>query len=165
MNKKEAMKRLTDRYFAGETNEAEEILLRRFLASPAADAPEWDELRAVMGFLSVGRRIHTVTSCSRKVPHRYQHVRYRWVAAFVLILGMTAGYCLYEHNLRNEECVAYIHGKRCTDEDVVMQQMEQTLHIMLEETSLSDERIERDMCSMLCGDVDASVKITNSISE
>lgn len=159
------MKQLADRYFEGGTNDTEELLLRSFLASSAADAPEWDELRAVMGFLSVGRRIHTVTSCSRKELHRHHSVWYRRAAVFVLIIGLTAAYCLYEYNMRNEMCVAYIHGKKCTDENVVMRQMEQSLHTMLEATSLSDQRIESDLSAMLSGDMDSSVKITNSTSE
>ena len=42
-------KELAERYFEAETTEAEEEALARFLATPAAQGKEFDELRAVMG--------------------------------------------------------------------------------------------------------------------
>ena len=56
---------LIARYFAGLTTDEEERRLRRFLASPDSADARYDETRAVMGFLAVGRQLHT--------PHDLQH--------------------------------------------------------------------------------------------
>ena len=53
---KEQAKELLRRYFEAETSDAEERWLRAFLASEEAVGPEFDEARAVMSFLVVGRR-------------------------------------------------------------------------------------------------------------
>lgn len=54
-----------DRYFEGTLSEAEELRLRAFLASPEGQAPEYDEVRAVMGYFAVGK------SLSRKKTNEY----------------------------------------------------------------------------------------------
>ena len=51
-------KELARRYFEAETTEAEEEALARFLATPAAQGKEFDELRAVMGYAATGRALY-----------------------------------------------------------------------------------------------------------
>jgi hypothetical protein len=46
---------LLERYFDAQTTDEEELSLRRFLSSPEAVGNEFDEARAVMGFLCVGK--------------------------------------------------------------------------------------------------------------
>ncbi|MFR8804343.1 MAG: hypothetical protein ACLVGR_07685 [Anaerovoracaceae bacterium] len=60
-----------DRYFEGTLSEAEELRLRAFLASPEGQAPEYDEVRAVMGYFAVGK------SLSRKKTNEYSRKRSR----------------------------------------------------------------------------------------
>lgn len=51
-------KELAARYFEAETTDAEEEALARFLVTPAAQGKEFDELRAVMGYVATGRAVH-----------------------------------------------------------------------------------------------------------
>ena len=66
-------KELAERYFEAETTETEEEALARFLATPAAQGKEFDELRAVMGYTATGRAIYH--------KHRTHSVRLRYYAA------------------------------------------------------------------------------------
>lgn len=49
---------LVERFFAAQTSEAEEKELREFLLSSRGADARYDEVRAVMGFLAVGRDVH-----------------------------------------------------------------------------------------------------------
>ena len=66
-------KELAERYFEAETTEAEEEALARFLATPAAQGKEFDELRAVMGYTVTGRAIYRATEvlCSSRSNNRH----------------------------------------------------------------------------------------------
>ena len=66
-------KELAARYFEAETTDAEEEALARFLVTPAAQGKEFDELRAVMGYVATGRAVH------RK--QRTRSIRLRYYAA------------------------------------------------------------------------------------
>ena len=50
-------KDLAARYFEAETSPAEEQELAYFLTTPASQDREFDEIRAVMGYLATGRMI------------------------------------------------------------------------------------------------------------
>ena len=49
---------LVERFFAAQTSEAEEKELREFLLSPRGADARYDEVRAVMSFLAVGRDVY-----------------------------------------------------------------------------------------------------------
>lgn len=49
---------LVERFFAAQTSEAEEKELREFLLSSRGADARYDEVRAVMSFLAVGRDVH-----------------------------------------------------------------------------------------------------------
>ena len=98
-------KELAARYFEAETTDAEEEALARFLVTPAAQGKEFDELRAVMGYVATGRAVH------RKQRTRSIRLRYYAAAAAVAApLGTE----------RANVCVAYINGERCTDKEIVL---------------------------------------------
>lgn len=116
---KEQADRLLQRYYDGLTSDHEERLLRIFLASDQASDARYREDRAVMGFVVVGRR------AGRSVSHN--RFRMVWAAAVACVLLVTGGaYALLQHE---DTCVAYINGQRCTDREVVMEYMQQTLRI------------------------------------
>lgn len=103
---------LAERYFEGTTTNEEERLLRSFLRTPEAQSPEFEELRAVMGFLAVGKVMH-----KKKAKPFWRNAEVmRWSAAacFVIIGGMGA-YHLMPKNIY----VAYVDGKRITDKQEV----------------------------------------------
>lgn len=114
---------LIARYFDGLTTDEEERRLRRFLASPDSADARYDETRAVMGFLAVGRQLHTARPATLRPPHRAR----LWAAAasFLLLLSGGAGWWITDN--KQNVCVAYIDGQRVTDTEIVMQQAEHAL--------------------------------------
>lgn len=112
---------LVERYFEAETTREEELALRRFLATNEADAPEFEEARAVMGYLAVGRSVHKSGFKSR----RRQALWWAAAAAVVVLVALP----LKQAPVAEEEdiCVAYVDGKRLTDSNEVLQLMKQTM--------------------------------------
>lgn len=104
-------KELVERYFEAETTDAEEEALIRFLATPASQGKEFDELRAVMGFAATGRALYN--------RQRSRGVRFRYYAAAAAIMGVMALTTVWQMAERTNVCVAYINGERCTDKEIV----------------------------------------------
>lgn len=130
---------LIDRYFDAQTSEAEELLLRRFVASPLADAPEMaslrtaiDEVRAVMGVPVAARRHQgrKALFAPRSKPQR----QWRGVAAALIgVVLLAGGGAVYQY--RNPSCLAYVDGERITDPAAVQLRMEETLRQALQPTA------------------------------
>lgn len=113
----ESWRRLIDRYFEAETTEEEERQLRLFLQTKEAEDEEFDEIKAVMGFLVTGKALQN--------PEKRKGVRFpavRWVAAAVFFL-LAGGAAWQAIDRRQNICVAYIYGKKCTDTHEVMSQL------------------------------------------
>ncbi|WP_300795756.1 hypothetical protein [uncultured Bacteroides sp.] len=104
-------KELAERYFEAQTTDVEEEALARFLATPASQGKEFDELRAVMGFVATGRAIHN--------RQRTRRVRLRYYAAAAAITGVLALTAVWQVTERTNVCVAYINGERYTDKEIV----------------------------------------------
>lgn len=104
-------KELAERYFEAQTTDVEEEALARFLATPASQGKEFDELRAVMGFVATGRAIHN--------RQRTRRVRLRYYAAAAAITGVLALTAVWQMAERTNVCVAYINGERYTDKEIV----------------------------------------------
>lgn len=123
-------KDLAERYFEAETTDVEEEALARFLATPASQGKEFDELRAVMGFVAVGRAIHN--------RQRTRGVRLRYYAAAATIMGVLALTTVWQMAERNNVCVAYINGERYTDKEIVfseaMKSIDKVRHDLPQET-------------------------------
>lgn len=121
-------KEMARRYFDAETTEAEERMLKRFAASPEADGAEWDELRAVMGYATVGKRLHgQAASITSIIPFR---PRRRWipaVAAASILLALvsvpTVKWLTAGKSAEKDICIAYVNGHRVTDPTQVIQAM------------------------------------------
>lgn len=135
---------LISRYFDALTTPEEEAALRRFLASEEGKDPRYDEVRAVMGFIAVGRKVYQAENANKheskvvlnnneaRKPRRHLdstrlHRIMAVAAAAVVVIAL--GTTFIVHNLSSSEdvCVAYIGGKKVTDPDVVMMQMLQSL--------------------------------------
>lgn len=122
-------KELARRYFDAETTEAEERALKRFAASPEADDAEWDELRAVMGYAAMGRRVHGGTD--KKAPVRQLTYRTRIAVAAAIVAGLVAIPAIRWMTTQKAEsqdiCIAYVNGNRVTDPTQVMQAMHRAM--------------------------------------
>ena len=121
-------KEMARRYFDAETTEAEERMLKRFAASPETDGTEWDELRAVMGYATVGKRLRRqAASITSIIPFR---PRRRWipaVAAASILLALvsvpTMKWLTADESAEKDICIAYVNGHRVTDPTQVIQAM------------------------------------------
>lgn len=126
--------RLAERYFEAETTSDEEAALRLYVTGN--DDPDFDELRAVMGYSAVARRLAE----PRKPAFRLRRIVA--AAAVVLLLIGVAVPLLAP----GDEYVAYVGGKRITDKEKVMQLMQNDMQSM---TATDDDVIEQQMQDML----------------
>ena len=120
-------KEMARRYFDAETTEAEERMLKRFAASPEADGAEWDELRAVMGYATVGKRIRGQAVATNTIPLRRMPQWMRIAAAAVfagqILLPITMWLTDSQDSLDEDICIAYVNGNQVTDPAQVIQAM------------------------------------------
>lgn len=134
---------LAERYYEAETTDAEENELKRFLATDLS--VEFDDLRAVMGYAVVGKRMcHASSSVkTRKITMQGRPVV--WIAAACVAAVLVVTTVL---NVRsdNEYMVAYVDGQRTTDPNVVMAMMQNTMADMYADNGSVD--IESQMADM-----------------
>ena len=120
-------KEMARHYFDAETTEAEERMLKRFAASPEADGAEWDELRAVMGYATVGKRLRGQAAATNTIPLRRMPQWMRIAAAAVfaglILLPITMWLTDSQDSLDEDICIAYVNGHRVTDPAQVIQAM------------------------------------------
>lgn len=116
---------LVERYFDAQTTEAEEARLKAFLLSEEGAAPEYDEVRAVMGVAAVIRRGERKAIAATAAPRK--SLRSWQTVAASLLICLTIGVSVYSYRWYNPDCIAYIDGRRVTDREIVLQEMETTL--------------------------------------
>ena len=126
MKDKAYWKALTGRYFEADTTRLEEVELKQFAAT--TNDPDFDELRAVMGYLAVGRKQHAASGVRTKPSATRRIALYTRVAAaaIFLLIALPWGYRQWQYQQENI-CVAYVNGERLTDDDEVMRLMKETL--------------------------------------
>lgn len=126
MKDKAYWKALTGRYFEADTTRQEEVELKQFAAT--TNDPDFDELRAVMGYLAVGRKQHAASEVRTKPSTTRRIALYTRVAAaaIFLLIALPWGYRQWQYQQENI-CVAYVNGERLTDDDEVMRLMKETL--------------------------------------
>lgn len=149
----ERWKELAERYFEAQTNDEEEQQLRCFLMTEEA-GKEFDELRAVMGFLATGKAFHQPVK-----KRMFPLYATRWIAA--VVIGCVAGTVVWQTVDRHQNiCVAYIYGEKCTDAQEVMSQLKLSLrHVRNESEEMSVENQLNDIFKTLEeGDVTTASK-------
>lgn len=120
---------LIDRYFEAETTEAEETELYRFLSSTESIDARYDEVRAVMGYLTVGRSLNK-KRLARRPTRMIRTLRNVGVAAsLVLIIGF-ASFSWSALMSEGESYVAYIDGNKITDRAIVSQLMQESFAVV-----------------------------------
>lgn len=129
---------LVERYFDALTTDEEERELVSFLASSEAVGKVFDEARAVIGFLKVGRSMH------RSQPESFLRKPVWKVAAVVCGLAFGASFWFFHQN-GNDVCEAYVYGKKYTEEALVMshvrtsvEQMNMAMEVDVVERQLGD---------------------------
>ncbi len=152
--------RLMERYFEAQTSEQEEEALKRFAASPLADGPAFEPLRATLAMAAYATgRAGFQPACAGKAsfqpalpqPKNRKHrptlplapLRHVALWAAVTLLGVTV-YRLAAPP--DEACIAYIHGTRTTSSEAVMQAMLNTVEVVGEPEGADDmEQLMNDM--------------------
>ena len=124
-------KHLAFRYFEAETSLEEEQALRRFLATPEAQDPDFDELRATMCYISVGKERYQSSSVTRTSRRPLRWVSAAAVAVLIPLLSIPF---LPSGNV----CESYVCGEYIADADIVMQQVRQSFRQVQLETDYSD---------------------------
>lgn len=123
--------RQTERYFDAEISDEEERKLRSFAASPAGNEPEFEELRAVMSFISVGKDAEK----SKARPSILRlHLRTIAASAAIAVAAVAGTWITVEKLSTDDIYVAYINGKKTTDPDVVMNAMRSSVKEVMSPT-------------------------------
>jgi len=143
---------IIDGYFEATLSEEEETALKAFLASPEGQAPEYDDVRAVMGYFAAGRsveilrsrplpqndKIHAPVILSETKDLRHRSPLWRRVAAIAasLTIIVTLGVSLYN---KNNVCVTFVDGRKVTDKEVVMNDVDNILADLLTDRTDMEE--------------------------
>ena len=137
---------LCEKYFDALTTNEEEKALLHFLASDAAGHPAFNEIKAVMGYLSTGKSI-----TKKKKMHTVGKAM-QWASmAACIAVSAVIGTSIYRQGTlpateNREIFYACIDGKEYTDEEFVMQHMLATMNKM---SSTSTGTIEEQLGAML----------------
>ena len=107
---------LAEKYFEAETSDEEERQLKLFLCSAEAQDPAFDELKAVMGYLAVGKSRYRQQNEKRS---SFQPWKWRSIAAVFFCCLLSGSLYVLRQQERNQ-CIAYINGQRCTDSGLVL---------------------------------------------
>lgn len=137
---------LCEKYFDALTTNEEEKALLHFLASDAANHPAFNEIKAVMGYLSTGKSI----TKKKKMHTVGKAMQWASMAACIAVTAVI-GTSIYRQGTlpatgNREIFYACIDGKEYTDEEFVMQHMLATMNKM---SSTSTGTIEEQLGTML----------------
>lgn len=129
---------LIEGYFEGTLSQDEETALKVFLASEEGQGPEYDEVRAVMGYFAAGRSVEILRS--RPLPQNDRKVWRRILAiAASMAIIITLGINIFN---QNNICVSFVGGKKITDREVVMNDVDNILADLLSDRVDMEEQLE-----------------------
>lgn len=135
---------LSEKYFDALTTDEEEKALAQFLASDAANSSAFNEIKAVMGYMSTGKSIaQKAKKRARRIGNAIQWASVAACTAAIAILGTS----ITQQATPDSKDIyyAYIDGKEYTDEEFVMQHMLATMNRM---SDTSNNIIEEQMGAM-----------------
>lgn len=125
---------IIQRYFDAETSLEEENELKEFLVSPEGQKPCYNDIRAVMSFISVGQQrnqqknIFTEEKKEKKIFSLRPAITLRSIAAaFITFIFMGTLTTLYIRDKQMNVCYAYIGGEKITNEKIVESKMFETM--------------------------------------
>ena len=136
---------IIDGYFEGTLSEHDETVLKAFLVSPEGQGPEYDEVRAVMGYFATGRSVilseakdpvsREARSAARRRSLRPRIGTIAAVAASLAILITLGINILNQKNI----CVSFVGGQKITDKEVVMNDVDNILADLLTDRTDMEE--------------------------
>lgn len=147
MNKDKNIKQwlaITEKYFDATATAEEEKALAAFLASEESDISEFNEIKAVMGYLATARAIEK--EHARKKVSGSRRFAVRWIAAAAVIaivafIGSTSNAGV---PTEKDVYIVNINGRIYTDKEFVLAQMQQTMAMIGNTTrgNSVDEQLE-----------------------
>ena len=148
---------IIDGYFEGTLSVHEETLLKAFLVSPEGQGPEYDEVRAVMGYFATGRSVilseakDLVSRGAKTLPtgiypdmarsaarRRSLRPRIGTIAAVAASLAILITLGINILNQKNI-CVSFVGGQKITDKEVVMNDVDNILADLLTDRTDMEE--------------------------
>lgn len=115
MNEKEKYLELMRRYFDAKTSHEEEEALALYAAS--TEDPAFQELRGVLGYLSIGRQ---------KKVKKVRSVSFFSIVAAASVAIVTAIGISFS-NQSHSSCIRYTYGNKDSDETLIMESVESSL--------------------------------------
>lgn len=147
MNKEKDIKQwlaIVEKYFDATATAEEEKALAAFLATEESDIPEFNEVKAVMGYLATARAIEK--EHARKEVSDSRRFAARWTAAAAAIAIVAfIGYTFNSGDHTEKDVyIANINGRIYTDKEFVLAQMQQTMAMIGNTTrgNSIDEQLE-----------------------
>lgn len=131
MKDKQYFINLTNRYFDAETSVAEERELRDFLAT--CNDPDFDEIKVVMGFMSMESKAYGFAPRKRATLIRYA-VAAVVMAVIIMVPFLKAG---------SSDCMMIAGGETTTNQEVVMEELDKEMAMFF--NSDENNSIESDM--------------------
>lgn len=130
---------LTERFFEGETTLAEEHELYEYYRSDEVPADLLSLRSMFLGLEAMElkqekpeqKEVPLQLKETNSVTTRRKPIIWRWITAAAAVLVLLIGGASLFWNQQNE-CVAYIYGEKCTDQDVIMQELERNIGTMTE---------------------------------
>ena len=122
---------IAEKYFDATATAEEEKALASFLATEESNTPEFDEIKAVMGYLYTARAVEKRENTTNKETDR--RFITRWVSAAAMIaivacIGVTGNRFLSGTQSETGELyIANINGTIYTDKDLVLDKMHRTM--------------------------------------
>ena len=122
---------IAEKYFDATATAEEEKALASFLATEESNTPEFDEIKAVMGYIYTARAVDKRENTPKKKADRRFITRWMTAAAMVAIvtgIGVTSNRFLSGTQSETGELyIANINGTIYTDKDLVLDKMHRTM--------------------------------------
>lgn len=154
MDKILRIRTLADRFLAAETSLQEERELTELCRNGDLPADLLPVREMLLALESMALTDEERAAAAEEQPSGRQqgHVKVmtpvargrRWLAAAAAVVVLLAAGAFALWHRQQDECVAYIYGKRCTDRTVVMREMRQNMTDMAE----SDADVEAQLNEM-----------------
>ena len=119
MTAKEKYTDLMQRYWEGETSPEEERALARYIAQ--VDDPDFEVLRGVLGYLSIGRQ----ERARRSRAVRFYAFAVAASVALIAVFGVSVS--VRVSRSPEEACIRYAYGEREDDNTLIMASVEASL--------------------------------------
>ena len=147
MNKEKDIKQwlaIVEKYFDATATAEEEKTLAAFLATEESDIPEFNEIKAVMGYLATARAIEKEHARKEVSDSRRFAVRWTAAAAAIAIFAFTGFMFNAGAPTDKDVYIANINGRIYTDKEFVLAQMQQTMAMIGNTTrgNSIDEQLE-----------------------